>query len=77
VHELVRRFGDFAAVDRISFEVSPGEIFGFVGPNGSGKSTTIRILTGLLLPTAGKCWVAGLDIWTRRAAIKSVIGYMS
>jgi ABC-2 type transport system ATP-binding protein len=77
VQNLERRFGDFAAVDRISFEVAPGEIFGFVGPNGSGKSTTIRVLTGLLLPTAGKAWVAGLDIWTRRAAIKSVIGYMS
>jgi len=77
VDGLERRFGDFVAVDRISFAVAPGEIFGFLGPNGSGKSTTIRVLTGLLLPTAGEGWVAGHDIWTGTAAIKSVIGYMS
>jgi ABC-2 type transport system ATP-binding protein len=77
VESLERRFGDFVAVDRISFEVAPGEIFGFLGPNGSGKSTTIRILTGLLLPTGGQGWVAGHDIWTEGAAIKGVIGYMS
>ena len=74
---LERRFGDFVAVDHISFEVAPGEIFGLLGPNGSGKSTTIRILTGLLLPTGGRGWVAGHDIWTQGAAIKRVIGYMS
>ena len=77
VESLERRFGDFVAVDRISFEVAPGEIFGFLGPNGSGKSTTIRILTGLLLPTGGRGWVAGHDIWTQGPAIKRVIGYMS
>ena len=77
VEDLERRFGTFVAVDRISFDVAPGEIFGFVGPNGSGKSTTIRILTGLLLPTGGRGWVAGHDIWTESAAIKRVIGYMS
>ena len=77
VEDLERRFGKFVAVDRISFDVAPGEIFGFVGPNGSGKSTTIRILTGLLLPTGGRGWVAGHDIWTESVAIKRVIGYMS
>ena len=77
VEGLERRFGAFVAVDRISFEVAPGEIFGFLGPNGSGKSTTIRMLTGLLRPTAGRGWVAGHDLWTERAAIKRVIGYMS
>ena len=77
VEDLERRFGKFVAVDRISFDVAPGEIFGFVGPNGSGKSTTIRIMTGLLLPTGGRGWVAGHDIWTESAAIKRVIGYMS
>jgi drug efflux transport system ATP-binding protein len=77
VEDLERRFGNFMAVDRISFKVAPGEIFGFLGPNGSGKSTTIRILTGLLLPTGGRGWVAGHDIWTESPAIKRVIGYMS
>jgi ABC-2 type transport system ATP-binding protein len=77
VEGLERRFGDFIAVDHISFEVAPGEIFGFLGPNGSGKSTTIRILTGLLLPTAGQGEVAGFDLWTQSSAIKGVIGYMS
>jgi ABC-2 type transport system ATP-binding protein len=77
VEDLERRFGDFVAVDRVSFEVAPGEIFGFLGPNGSGKSTTIRLLTGLLLPTGGRGWVAGHDLSTAGAAIKRVIGYMS
>jgi ABC-2 type transport system ATP-binding protein len=77
VEELERRFGDFVAVDRISFSVSRGEVFGFLGPNGSGKSTTIRMLTGLLAPTSGRGTVAGLDIRTQGEAIKAVIGYMS
>ncbi len=77
VEGLERRFGSFVAVDGVSFEVAPGEIFGFLGPNGSGKSTTIRMLIGLLLPTGGRGWVAGHDIWTESARIKSVIGYMS
>jgi ABC-2 type transport system ATP-binding protein len=77
VEGLERRFGDFVAVDHISFEVAPGEIFGFLGPNGSGKSTTIRLLTGLLLPSAGRGQVAGFDLWTQSSAIKGVIGYMS
>jgi ABC-2 type transport system ATP-binding protein len=77
VEHLERRFGDFVAVDRISFEVSRGEIFGFLGPNGSGKSTTIRMLTGLLAPSGGTGWVGGLDIRTQGEAIKGIIGYMS
>ncbi len=77
VERLERRFGDFVAVDGISFEVARGEIFGFLGPNGSGKSTTIRMLIGLLLPTGGRGWVAGHDIRTESARIKQIIGYMS
>jgi ABC-2 type transport system ATP-binding protein len=77
VQNLERRFGTFIAVNRISFEVGQGEIFGFLGPNGAGKSTTIRMLCGLLAPTAGSGTVAGLDIRTQQEAIKSHIGYMS
>ena len=77
VEELVRRFGAFVAVDRISFEVPQGEIFGFLGPNGAGKSTTIRMLTGLLAPTEGRGWVGGRDIRTEGERIKEIIGYMS
>ena len=77
VENLERRFGDFVAVDRVSFEVSRGEIFGFLGPNGAGKSTTIRMLTGLLAPSDGTGWVGGKDIRTQGEAIKDVIGYMS
>jgi ABC-2 type transport system ATP-binding protein len=77
VENLERRFGDFLAVDRVSFEVTTGEIFGLLGPNGSGKSTTIRMLTGLLRPTGGRGWVAGRDIARETTAIKAMIGYMS
>ena len=77
VRDLTRRFGDFTAVDRVSFDVAPGEIFGFLGPNGAGKTTTIRMLTGLLLPTEGTGTVAGHDIRTGTEAIKRSIGYMS
>ena len=68
VRELEKRFGRFVAVDRISFEVAPGEIFGFLGPNGAGKSTTIRMLCGILAPSGGSGVVAGFDI--RRDAEK-------
>ncbi|HSF19648.1 MAG TPA: ABC transporter ATP-binding protein [Vicinamibacteria bacterium] len=75
--DLTRVFGDFVAVDRISFEVREGEIFGFLGPNGAGKTTTIKMLAGLLMPTSGKGTVAGLDVMTQAEAIKHNIGYMS
>jgi ABC-2 type transport system ATP-binding protein len=75
--ELTRTFGKFVAVDRVSFEVAPGEIFGFLGSNGAGKTTVIRMLCGLLKPTSGSGTVAGFDIATQSAKIKSRIGYMS
>jgi ABC-2 type transport system ATP-binding protein len=77
VNGLVKRFGDFTAVDHVSFEVCKGEIFGFLGPNGSGKSTTIRMLCGLLTPTAGSGTVVGLDIVKQAQQIQTRIGYMS
>jgi ABC-2 type transport system ATP-binding protein len=75
--ELTRRFGDFTAVDRVTLRVEPGEVFGFLGPNGSGKTTTIRMLCGLLAPTAGAGRVLGFDIGRESEAIKARIGYMS
>ncbi len=77
VDGLERRFGNFMAVNRVSFEVRRGEIFGFLGPNGAGKSTTIRMLCGILLPTGGRGTVAGLDIRTQAEQIKARVGYMS
>jgi ABC-2 type transport system ATP-binding protein len=77
VDALTRRFGAFTAVDKISFEVGSGEIFGFLGPNGAGKSTTIRMLCGLLAPTSGHGTVAGFDIHSSAEQIKQHIGYMS
>jgi ABC-2 type transport system ATP-binding protein len=77
VENLEKRFGGFVAVDRVSFQVEAGEIFGFLGPNGAGKSTTIRMLCGILKPTAGKGFVAGYDIRTQGEKIKANIGYMS
>jgi ABC-2 type transport system ATP-binding protein len=77
VHELERRFGSFVAVNRVSFDVRRGEIFGFLGPNGAGKSTTIRMLCGILSPTGGTGTVAGFDIRTQAEQIKRHIGYMS
>ena len=77
VDGLTRRFGDFTAVDALTFTVGTGEIFGFLGPNGAGKTTTIKMLTGLLPPTEGRGRVAGLDIRDERAAIRERIGYMS
>jgi ABC-2 type transport system ATP-binding protein len=77
VEDLVKRFGDFVAVDHISFTVSRGEIFGFLGPNGAGKSTTIRILCGLLMPSEGRAFVGGLDVEAESEAVKRNIGYMS
>lgn len=77
VEHLTRVFGDFTAVDGISFSVRQGEIFGFLGPNGAGKTTTIKMLCGLLLPSAGGGRVAGHDLMTETEAIKRKIGYMS
>ncbi|HSL91424.1 MAG TPA: ABC transporter ATP-binding protein [Candidatus Limnocylindrales bacterium] len=77
VRNLERRFGSFVAVNRVSFEVRKGEIFGFLGPNGAGKSTTIRMLCGLLAPTSGEGMVAGYDLGTGAEKIKQQIGYMS
>jgi ABC-2 type transport system ATP-binding protein len=74
---LTRRFGDFTAVDQVSFQVRQGEIFGFLGPNGAGKTTTIRMLTGLLSPTSGQALVAGLDVAREPREVKRRIGYMS
>jgi ABC-2 type transport system ATP-binding protein len=77
VENLVKRFGDFTAVDRIGFEARRGEIFGFLGPNGAGKSTTIRMLCGLLKPTSGRATVAGYDVARQAEAVRQNIGYMS
>lgn len=77
VKNLEKRFGDFKAVAGVSFSVRRGEIFGFLGPNGAGKSTTIRMLCGLLRPTAGSGHVAGFDVLRETEAIKTHIGYMS
>jgi ABC-type multidrug transport system ATPase subunit len=74
---LTRKFGHFIAVDDVSFKVAKGSIFGFLGPNGSGKSTVIRMLCGLLEPTAGKAFIAGRDVARETAQIKPMIGYMS
>ncbi len=77
VQDLSKVFGHFTAVNRISFSVRQGEIFGFLGPNGSGKSTTIRMLCGIITPTSGVGNVAGFDIFTQSEDIKRSIGYMS
>lgn len=75
--KLTKRFGDFVAVNEISFEVNKGEIFGFLGANGAGKTTAMRMLCGLSLPTAGKATVAGFDVYKENEKIKKSIGYMS
>ena len=76
-NDLTCHFGDFVAVDGVTFQVGSGEIFGFLGPNGAGKTTTIKMLTGLIPPTSGEGRVAGLNVATERGAIKRRIGYMS
>src|SRR6185436_8150555 len=77
VHQLTKRFGDFTAVDAISFDVHKGEIFGFLGANGAGKTTAMRMLTGLSKPTSGNATVAGFDVYNETEKIKQNIGYMS
>jgi len=76
-HGLTRRFGEFTAVDAITFRVDAGEVFGFLGANGAGKTTAMRMLTGLLEPTAGEARVAGHDVTTAAEEVKKSIGYMS
>ena len=75
--ELTRKFGTFTAVDRITFSVAPGEVFGFLGANGAGKTTAIRMLTGLLAPSSGEARVAGHDVAREPDRVKQAIGYMS
>ena len=77
VTDLTKRFGDFVAVDRLTFEVGQGEVFGFLGSNGAGKSTTIRMLCGLLKPTGGRAEVGGVDVSRDPEGVKRRIGYMS
>ncbi|PKN48347.1 MAG: multidrug ABC transporter ATP-binding protein [Deltaproteobacteria bacterium HGW-Deltaproteobacteria-20] len=77
VRDLSRRFGTFVAVDRVSFDVREGEIFGYLGANGAGKSTTIRMMCGLLSPSSGTARVAGIDVGRDPERVKRVIGYMS
>jgi ABC-2 type transport system ATP-binding protein len=77
VRDLTRRFGEFTAVDRVSFDVESGEIFGFLGSNGAGKSTTIRMLCGLLRPTSGSAIVGSVDVLRDPEGVKHRIGYMS
>ena len=77
IHHLTRTFGDFAAINDISFTIPQGEIFGLLGPNGAGKTTTIRILCGILLPSSGSASVLGFDVTRDPEKIKAQIGYMS
>lgn len=75
--DLTKKFGSFTAVNAISFEVRPGEIFGFLGANGAGKTTAMKMLSGLLVPTSGEARVAGFDVYHESEKIKRNIGYMS
>src|SRR5215204_6168712 len=75
--KLTKRYGDFIAANEITFEVTKGEIFGFLGANGAGKTTAMRMLCGLSIPTAGKASVAGYDVFKQTEQIKRSIGYMS
>lgn len=77
IQNLVKRFGNFVAVDHINLEVRKGEVFGFLGPNGAGKSTTIRMLCGLLTPSSGRARVAGYDVGREPESVRQNIGYMS
>src|SRR6185436_127612 len=74
---LVRKFGDFTAVDGVSFQVAKGEVFGFLGPNGSGKTTVIKMLTGILPLTSGRGVIDGVDVMQNPDEVKLRIGYMS
>src|SRR6188472_582737 len=76
-NKLTKKFGDFTAVDHISFDVHKGEIFGFLGANGAGKTTAMRMLCGLSRPTSGEASVAGFNVYKQQEKIKANIGYMS
>ena len=76
VEELSKSYGKFLAVDRLSFSVEDGAIFGFVGPNGAGKTTTMKILGTLLRPSSGKAWIAGEDVSQNPRRIRQLVGYM-
>jgi len=76
VENLVKKYGDFTAVDGVSLEVAPGEIHGFLGPNGAGKTTTIRIIAGLLKPTSGRVVIDGADLAVRAEAAKASLGFI-
>src|SRR5271167_2899584 len=75
--DLTKRFGDFVAVDKITFDVHKGEIFGFLGANGAGKTTAMRMLCGLSIPSSGSATIAGFDVYKQTEQIKRNIGYMS
>jgi len=77
VEQLTKRFGRFTAVDRIDFDIYPGQMYGFLGPNGAGKTTAIKMLCGILQPTAGDALIAGHHVWHQRRQLKNRIGYMS
>src|SRR5512146_3046616 len=77
VNGLTKKFGDFTAVNHVSFTVQPGEVLGYLGPNGSGKTTTIRMLCGLMTPTEGTAKIMGIDVTQNPEAVKPHIGYMS
>lgn len=76
-HQLSKRFGDFIAVNEITFDVHAGEIFGFLGANGAGKTTAMRMLCGLSTPSSGEATIAGFDVYRQTEKIKKRIGYMS
>ena len=76
VKNLTKKFGDFTAVNSISFEIPKGEIFGLVGPNGAGKTTTIKILTTLLPPTSGEALIGGFNVTKNASKVRRIIGYV-
>ena len=77
LHEVTKKFGDFTAVDNLSFDVKKGEVFGLLGPNGAGKTTTIKMITGLLKPTSGRITVLGLDVVKEPVKVKEKLGWVS
>src|SRR5512139_2730407 len=76
IHDLVKHYGKFTAVDGVSLDVPSGEIHGFLGPNGAGKTTTIRMIAGLLKPTAGRVWINGHDLASAPVPAKSSLGFI-